>query len=325
MKPDLRHPLFAAWIALGVGHNALAQDFPTKPVRLIVPFAAGGASDVLGRILAQKLTERMGQQVIVDNRAGAGGSIGAEAAVRAAPDGYTLLLGSTSEIAINPWLYGKLGYDTRKDLVPVAMFASSQMVVLIHPSLPVRTAKDLVALAKARPGEINFASAGVGTFTHLTGELFRSATNVSLTHVPYKGAVASMTGTVSGEVHVIFPTLTTGMPFIAGKRLRALAVSTRARAPSLPDVPTLFESGVKDFEVEYFWVGVFAPAATPRDLLARLTAEVAQTLKLPDVINNLASQNATAGNLTQAQFADFVNAEHALWGRAVKSSGAKSD
>src|SRR5688572_6650093 len=178
MKPDLRHLLFAAWFAIGVGH-ALAQEFPTKPVRLIVPFPAGGASDVLGRILAQKLTDRLGQQVVVDNRAGAGGSIGAEAAVRSAPDGYTLLLGSTSEIAINPWLYGKLGYDTRKDLTPVAMFASSQMVIVIHPSLPVRTATDLIALAKARPGEINFGSSGVGTFTHLAGELFRSAAGVN--------------------------------------------------------------------------------------------------------------------------------------------------
>ena len=315
----------AAWVAFGIGPNVFAQDFPTRPLRLIVPFPAGGASDVLGRILAQKLTERLGQQVIVDNRAGAGGSIGAEAAVRAAPDGYTLLLGSTSEIAINPWLYGKLSYDTRKDLVPVAMFASSQMVVLVHPSLPVRAAKDLIALARARPGEINFSSAGVGTFTHLTGELFRSATNVSLTHVPYKGAVASMTGAVSGEVHAIFPTLTTGMPFIEAKRLRPIAVSTRARAPSLPEVPTLLESGVRNFEVQYFWVGVFVPTGTPRDLVARLTSEIAQTLKLPDVINHLASQNATTGNLIQAQFADFVNAEFAIWGKAVKSSGAKAD
>lgn len=319
------HLLSAAWLAFGTSQMSFAQDFPTKPLRLIVPFAAGGASDVLARILAPRLADRLGQQVIVDNRAGAGGSIGAGAAVRSAPDGYTLLLGSTSEIAINPWLYEKLGYDTRKDLTAVAMVASSQIVVVVHPSLPARTAKELIALARSRPGEVNFGSAGIGSFTHLTGELFRTATNVSLTHVPFKGAVASMTGAVTGEVQVILSTLTTGMPFINSKRLRPIAVSTKARAPSLPAVPTLIESGVQGFDVEYFWAGVFVPAATPRNLVARLTAEIAHSLKLPDVMESIATQNATPGNLTQAQFAEFVNAEHAMWGKAVRSSGAKAE
>lgn len=325
MKTRLLHLLFAAWVAFGINQNAFAQDFPTKPVRLIVPFLPGGASDILGRIIAQKLTERLRQQVVVDNRAGAGGSIGTEAAVRSAPDGYTMLLGSTSEIAINPWLYSKLGYDTMKDLTPVAMFASSQMVIVIHPSLPVKTVKDLIALAKARPGEINFGSAGVGTFTHLAGELFRSTTNVNWTHVPYKGAAATITGLMGGEVQVMFPSLATAMAFIKAKRIRPIAVSTRTRSASLPNVPTLMESGVPDFEVEYFWVGIFVPAATPRDLVTRLTDEIAQSLKLPDVINNLANQSAAPGTLTQAQFADFVKAEFAMWGKAVKSSGAKAD
>ena len=209
--------------------------------------------------------------------------------------------------------------------MPVALFASSHMVIVIHPSLPVKTVRDLVALAKARPGDINFGSSGSGTFTHLAGELFRSATNVNWTHVPYKGAAASLTGLVSGEVQVMFPTLTTGMGSIQAKRVRPVAVSSKARAAALPDVPTLEESGVKNFEVDYFRVGVFVPAATPRNLASRLTDEITQSLGQPDVIGNLANQQATPGNLTQAQFANLVNAEFNTWGRAVKSSGAKAD
>ena len=305
--------------------GATAQSYPTRPVRLIVPFASGGASDVLGRILAQKLTERMGQQVLVENRPGAGGSIGTEAAIRAAPDGYTLLLGSVSEIAINPWLYSKLGYDTMKGFTPVAMFALSQMVITTHPSLPVKTVKDLIALAKARPGEINYGSSGSGTFLHLATELFRSETNTNMTHIAYKSGGQALVGLVSGEVQVMFGTLTSSMPFIKGKRVRPIAVSSRTRAASLPDVPTIAESGLPGYEVSSFWVGVFAPAATPRDVVTRLANETAQSARLPDVMSTLASLGAEPGTLTQQQFADFLKAELALWGRAVKTSGAKAE
>ena len=310
--------------ALATATPAIAQNYPAKPVRLIVPFPAGGGSDVIGRIIAQKLTDRLGQQVIVDNRAGAGGSIGTEAAVRSAPDGYTTVLASTSEIAINPALYSRLSYDTVKDLAPVAMIASTPMVVITHPSLPVKVVKDLIALATAKPGAINVASAGTGTITHLSGELFRALTNVTWTHVPYKGAPPALTDLASGEVQVMFSSLPAAMAFIKINRVRPIAVSTKTRAASLPDVPTVMESGVPGYDVEY-WYGIFAPAATPKEPLARLADEIAQSLKQQDTINGLANQGATPGNLAPAQFADFVKAEVGKWGKVVRASGAKAD
>jgi tripartite-type tricarboxylate transporter receptor subunit TctC len=314
--------LFALTVALAAG--AFAQNFPTKTVRLIVPFPAGGGSDVIGRILAQKLTERFGQQVIVDNRAGAGGSIGTEAAVRSAPDGYTMVLASTSEIAINPGLYSRLSYDTVKDLAPIAMVASTPMVVIIHPSLPIKTVKDLIALAKAKPGAINVASAGAGTITHLSGELFRAMTNVIWTHVPYKGAPPALTDLASGQVQVMFSSLPAAMAFIRANRVKPIAVSTQTRAATLPEAPTVAESGVPGYDVEY-WYGTFAPAATPKNIVTRLYEEIAQSLKQQDMINSLANQGAAPGTLTQQQFADFVKAETAKWGKVVKASGVKAD
>src|SRR5687768_86389 len=233
-----------AAVALAVAAPAFAQSYPARTVRLIVPFPAGGGSDVIGRIVAQKLTERFRQQVIVDNRAGAGGSIGTEATVRAAPDGYTLVLASTSEIAINPSLYSKLTYDTLKDLVPIAMIASTPMVVIVHPSMPLKSVKDLVALAKAKPGDINVASAGTGTITHLSGELFRSMTGVTWTHVPYKGAPPALTDLASGQVQVMFSSLPAAMAFIRANRVRPVAVSTRRRAALLSVLPIVMDSVV---------------------------------------------------------------------------------
>lgn len=314
--------LFA--LVLAAAAPALAQTYANKPVRLIVPFPAGGGSDVIGRIVAQKLGERLAQQVIVDNRAGAGGSIGTEAVVRAAPDGYTVVLASTSEIAINPTLYSKLSYDTVKDLAPVAMIASTPMVVVIHPSLPVKAMKDLIALAKAKPGEVNVASAGSGTITHLSGELFRSMANVVWTHVPYKGAPPALTDLASGQVQVMFSSLPAAMAFIKSGRIKPVAVSSRARAGALPEIPTVIESGAGNYDVEY-WYGIFAPSATPRDVLGKLGDELAATLKLPDTITNLANQGAAPGRLTQPQFADFVKTEVTKWGSVVKSSGARAD
>ncbi len=317
----------ARWVVavtLAAAASASAQSYPVRPVRLVVPFPAGGGSDVVGRIVAQKLTERLGQQVIVDNRAGAGGSIGTEAVVKSAPDGYTVVLASTSEIAINPSLYSKLNYDTVKDLVPVAMVASTPMVVIVHPSLPVKSMKDLIALAIAKPGEINVASAGTGTITHLSGELFRSIARITWTHVPYKGAPAALTDLASGQVQVMFSSLPAAMAFIKINRVKPIAVSSRTRAEALPQIPTVIESGVPGYEVEY-WYGIFAPAAIARDAQTRLGDEIAATLKQPDMIANLANQGAAPGRLTQVQFADFVKSEAAKWGGVVKSSGARAD
>ncbi len=313
-----------ATITLAATAPAVAQTYPTKAVRLVVPFPAGGGSDVVGRIVALKLSDRLGQQVFVDNRAGAGGSIGTEFTVKAPPDGYTIVLASTSEVAINPSLYSRLSYDPVKDLVPVALVGSTPMVIILHPSMPVKSVKELVALAKAKPDAINVASAGNGTITHLSGELFRSLAGVQWTHVPYKGAPPALTDLASGQVQVMFSSLPAAMAFIKAQRVRPLAVSTAKRAPALPDAPTVMESGVPGYEVEY-WYGIFAPAATPREIVSKLHEEIAQAVRQPDVVANLANQGATPGGLTQPQFADFVKSEAAKWGPVVKASGAKAD
>jgi len=303
---------------------ALAQPYPARPVRLIVPFPAGGGSDIVGRIVAGKLTEQMKQQVFVDNRGGAGGSIGTEAAVRAAPDGYTLVLASTSEIAVNPAIYAKLTYDTVRDLAPIALIASTPVVIVVHPSLPVKSVKELIALAKARPGDINMASAGNGTFTHLSGELFKSVTGTHMTHVPYKGAPTALTDLAAGQVQIMFSSLPAAVGLINGGRIRAIAVSTEKRADNLPMVPTVAESGVPAYQVTY-WYGTFVPAATPKDILAQLFNEVAQALRAQEVAAGLVKQGATPGALSQPQFADFVKSEHARWGKVARATGVKLD
>jgi tripartite-type tricarboxylate transporter receptor subunit TctC len=312
-------------LALGSAAPAVpAQSFPAKAVRLIVPFPAGGGSDIVGRIMAQRLTSQLKQQVFVDNRAGAGGSIGTEAATRAAPDGYTMVLASTSEIAVNPSLYTKLAYDTVRDLAAVAMVASTPIVIIVHPSMPLRTVKDLVSLARQRPGDVNVASAGNGTFTHLSGELFRSMANITWTHVPYKGAPAALADLVSGQVQVMFSSLPAAVGLINGGRLKALAVSTTNRSQTLAQVPTVIESGIPGYEVVY-WYGIFVPAATSKEIVARLHNEIAQALRAPEVVGSLGKQGATPGTMSQTQFADFVKSEVVKWGKVVKAAGAKVD
>jgi tripartite-type tricarboxylate transporter receptor subunit TctC len=299
------------------------QGYPARPLRLIVPFPAGGGSDAIARIIGPRLTERLGQQIVVDNRAGAGGSVGTEAAVRSTADGYSMVLASTSEIAINPALY-KLNYDTLKDLTGVAMVASTAMVVIVSPSAGLDSVKDLIASAKAKPGSINVASAGNGTITHLSGELFRSLADVKWTHVPYKGAPPALTDLAGGRVQVMFSSLPAAMSLIKSSRVKAVAVSTRSRWPSLPDVPTVIESGVANYDVEY-WYGIFVPAATPKQIVERLASEVEHALAQKDVIGNLANQGALPGSAARAQFAQFVRSEHARWTKLAKASGAKAE
>jgi tripartite-type tricarboxylate transporter receptor subunit TctC len=316
--------LLASALSIGVGVAVAADTYPSRPLRLIVPFPAGGGSDAVGRIIGQKLGERFGQQVVVDNRAGAGGSIGTEAAVKATPDGYSMVLASTSEIAINPALYTKLTYDTLKDLTPVTLVASTAMVVVVSPTSGIDGIKELLALAKSKPGTINVASAGNGTITHLSGELFRSMTGVSWTHVPYKGAPPALTDLAGGRVQVMFSSLPAAMPLIKSGRIKAIALSTHSRQPSLPDVPTVIESGVPQYDVEY-WYGVFVPSGTPKPVVSRLASELEQSLRQKDVVTNLANQGAMPGESTQPQFAQLVQSEYARWTKVVKSSGAKAD
>ena len=304
---------------------AQAQTWPARPLRLIVPFPPGGGSDAVGRVIAQKLGERLGQQVVVDNRAGAGGSIGTEAAVRATPDGYTMVLASTSEIAINPSLYaGRINYDTIKDLLPVALVATTPMVVIATPGLPVQSIPELIALARARPGELNAASAGAGTISPLAGELFRSTHGLRWSHVAYKGTGPALTDLTSGQVQLMFVPPPPVMGLVKAGRVRLLAVSSRNRAPILPDTPTVMEAAGPEYVVDN-WYGIFLPAGTPREIVTRLGSEIARSLEAPDLISTLAAQGAAPGAMAAAPFADYVKSEVEKWTRVVKASGAKAD
>jgi tripartite-type tricarboxylate transporter receptor subunit TctC len=321
-----RHSIFRTLVAavFGISLSAFAQSYPTKPVRMIVAFPAGGGSDIVGRIIAQNLGERLGQQVFVENRAGAGGSIGTGAAVASAPDGYTTVLGGTSEIAVNPFVYSKLGYDTIKDLTPVGLVGTTPMVVVVSPDLPVKTINDLVAMAKAKPRQVNVASAGNGSFTHLAAEFFASINGLTWTHVPYKGAPPALNDLASGRVHAMFSTVPAAMALIKGNLIRPIAVSTQSRAATLPEVPTVIESGIRDYDVQ-FWYGVFVPSATPKDIVSKLARAVSESVKDPAVVDSLAKQGVIAGNMTEQQFAQYVKAEVDRWGKVVKESGAKVD
>ena len=322
MKIRLLQSFLAACLAFSTG--VFAQSYPAKPMRLIVAFPAGGGSDIVGRIIANKLGERLGQAVVVENRAGAGGSIGTEAAVKAPADGYTMVLGGTSEITVNPHVYSKLTYDTVKDLIPVGLVASTPMVIVVPPALEVKTPADLVKMAKDKPGQVNVGSAGNGSFTHLAAELFRSMNGFTWTHVPYKGAPPALNDLASGRVQVMFSTVPAAMALIKGGLIRPVAVSTQQREPTLPDVPTVIESGIPGYDVQ-FWYGIFVPAGTPRDIVAKLSGAVSEATKDAEVVGQLAKQGAAPGRMTPAQFAEYVRAEHAKWGKVVKESGAKID
>lgn len=311
-------------IALAATFAVHAQNYPVKPVRVIVPFAPGGGTDILGRVVSAKLSEQTGQQFLVDNRPGAAGNVGLELTVKAPPDGYTLLVGSTSEIGIGPSLYPRLTFDVQRDLMAAASLAATPMVLVVHPSLPVKTAKDLAELARARPAQINYASAGTGTGNHMSAEMFLHVTKTKMTHISYKGAGPALTDVVGGQVHVMFSTLPAATALIKSSRLKALAVSSPQRAPSMPGIPTMLESGLPNYEVEY-WYGFFAPAATPRDVLARINTESQQALRNSDVTARLADQGLQVIGKTPEQFAAFVKADIAKWATVVKASGVKLD
>ena len=300
---------------------AAAQQYPVKPIRLIVAFPAGGGSDVMGRVLVQRLAERIGQTFIVDNRPGAGGSIGTEAAVKAPADGYTLQLASTSEVSINRSLYTKLSYDPLKDLAPIGMVATTPMVLIVHPSMPVRDVRQLVSLARAKPGQINYGSAGAGSTTHLAAELFKSTTDIRIVHVPYKGAPQALADLTGGHVQMMFSTLPATLPLVLNNRLRPLAVSSQRRADSLPQVPTMQEAGIAGYEVEY-WYGLFAPRGTPADMIAALNRHLTAALRSAELAADIRKQGAEPANLTLDQFIAFLAQDAERWSRAVKVSGA---
>ena len=315
----------AATLAILAPHAARAVDaYPAKPVRFVVAFPPGGGTDIIARAIAQKLAERIAQQVVVDNRPGAGGNIGTDIVAKSAPDGYTMLMGSAGPLAINASLFGKMPFDPIKDLAPVTLAASTPNVLVVHPSLRVATVKELIALARARPGEINFASSGHGTPAHLAGELFNSMVGVKMVHVPYKGAAPALADLLGGQVQLMFSTMPPALPHVKDGKLRALAVTSAKRSPAAPDIPTLDEIALPGFEANT-WHGVVVPAGTPATIVARLNREIVAILHLPDVVERFSSQGAEALGSTPEEFAAYIRSETLKWAKVVRDSGAKAE
>ena len=303
---------------------ALAQSYPSKTVRMIVPFPPGGTTDILGRLAAQKLSEALGHQVIVDNRPGAGGNIGAELAAKSPADGYTLLAAPGSTLTIHPSLYAKLPFDPLRDFAPITMLAAVPNLLVVHPSLPVKSVKDLIALAKAKPGELNYASTGAGQSTHLSMELFKNMAGVKITHVPYKGSAPAISDLMGGHVLLMFDNMPSALPQAKAGKLRGVAVSTSKRSPVMPSVPTVSESGLPGFEVSV-WFSVLAPANTPREIIDRLNAVLVKALHTPDMRERLASQGGEAIGNTPEAFAAQMKADIAKWAKVVRDSNIKLD
>ena len=315
---------FAAAAIVIAPAAAQAQDYPTKPIRVVVPFPAGGATDILARAAAQKMTEAWGQSVVVDNRPGAGGNIGSELVAKAAPDGYTLEMGTVGTHAINPSLYAKMPYDHVKDFAPVILVAGVPNVLVVNPAVPANSVQELIAYAKANPGKLNFASSGSGTSIHLSGELFKVMAGVQMTHIPYKGSAPALQDLLGGQVQLMFDNLPPSLPQIKAGKLRALGVTSAARAPALPDVPTIAESGLPGFEASS-WFGLLAPAGTPPAIIAKINAEIGKWLATPEAREKLLAAGANAAGGTPEDFARHIAAETAKWAKVVKESGAKVD
>ena len=323
----IKYLLTATLIGCGAAGGAFAQgvaNYPSKPVRFIAPFPPGGSTDLLARLVAQKLTEAWGQQVIVENRGGAAGTIGVELAARAAPDGYTIVMGHVGTFGVNPTLYPKLSYDAIRDFAPVTVLATVPNGMAVHPSLPVKTARDFIALAKARPNELLYASGGSGSASHLAGEYFKLLTKINMVHVPYKGTAPAMISMISGETTMTITGMVALGPHVKSKRLKLLGVATMKRLPIAPDVPTIHESGAPGYDANQ-WYGVLTQAAVPRDIVAKLHGDIVKAMARPDVRERLAADGAEAVANTPEQFAAHIKAEIARWAPVVKASGAKPD
>ncbi|HWF96561.1 MAG TPA: tripartite tricarboxylate transporter substrate binding protein [Xanthobacteraceae bacterium] len=314
--------LLLALTALALTAPVMAQDYPSKPVRLIIPFPPGGSNDVVGRLIAQQLSDRLGKQVVVDNRGGAGGVIGTEAAANALPDGYTLLIISIAH-AVSPWLY-KLNYDPIKSFVPVSILASGTNVLVVHPDLPVHSVGELIALAKQKPGELNYASAGIGSFQHLGGELFKLLAGVNIVHVPYKGGGPAMTDVVGGHTKIMFSSLVQTSGFVLNGQLRALGTGGAHRSPVLPDVPTIAEAGLPGYEANNWW-GVVAPAGTPPAIVEKLHKEISAVQNSEQTKKQFATEGAEIVQMSSAEFGAFMASEMQKWEKVVKESGIKAE
>lgn len=322
----MRAPASALWLpvilGLCVAAPVMAQTYPTKPVRFIVPFAPGGSTDLVARILAQRLPEALGQAVVVDNRGGAGGVIGAELAARAPADGYTIVLGSPGPLTINPNLLARMPYDTLRDFSPISLATISPFILVLHPSMPVQSVQELVALAKAKPGQLNYGSAGNGSVGHFSTEQFKSLAGVNIVHVSYKGAGPAVADLVGGQLHLMFENLPTVLPHVRSGKLKALAVGTKARSKLVPEYPTVSEAGVPGYESSTTF-GVLAPAKTPAAIIARLNQEIVKILGSSDIKERLSAQGLEAAGSTPQQYAAHLKEELAKYGRIVKAAGIK--
>jgi tripartite-type tricarboxylate transporter receptor subunit TctC len=308
-------------ICLAVFANAVhAAEYPARPVRLVVPFPPGGTSDILTRIIADKLGAGLGQQAVIDNRPGAGGVVASEIVAKATPDGYTVLMTFISH-AINPHVYLKLPYDTGKDFTPIALFAITPNVVVVTPSLPVKSVKDLIAYAKAQPGKVNYGSAGIGTNSHLSGEMINAMAGIKMVHIAYKGAPQANADVANGTIQLHIPSMPVAMPLIQAGRLRAIAVTSARRSPALPDAPTVAET-LPGYE-SLAWYGFTAPSGTPQAAVNRLSTEVEKALKAPELIDSFSRQGADATYMNPREFGDYLRSEHKRWGETVKASGLK--
>jgi tripartite-type tricarboxylate transporter receptor subunit TctC len=301
--------------------SATAAGFPDKPLRMVVPFAPGGPTDIVGRAIAQRLTETFGQSMVVDNRAGAGGVVGADMVAKAAPDGYTTLLCSTGAMAINPGLMDKLPYDSVKDFAGISLVVTIPYLLLVSPSSPVKTVKELIAEAKSKPGSMNYGSAGTGSTSHLAGELFKTMAGIEMVHIPYKGSAPASIDLISGRLQTMFNAVAIAMPFVKGGKMRAIGISTQARSPLVPDVPTISESGVPGFEV-LTWHGICAPSKTPKPVLKTLNTAIVQAVQHPQTRQHLGSIGADVVGSTQEEFEKFIKSELAKWSKIIKASGA---
>jgi tripartite-type tricarboxylate transporter receptor subunit TctC len=303
-----------------ISEQVLAQAYPSRPIRFIVPFQAGGVSDAAARIVGQKLTDRWGQQVVVENRPGAGGTIGAELAAKAKPDGYTLLMGSSTELTLNPNLYQKLAYDTTRDFAPIALIAYTPLLVVVHLSLPVKSLKDLQALAKSRPGELNYASTGNGSTIHLGGEMFQRAAGIKMVHVPQ--TTAALLSVMSGQTQVMFASMPSAINQVRAGKLRAIAVTSRQRFPATPELPTAIEAGYPGMEI-VIWNAAVAPAGTAQDILDRLNEAILEALKSPDVKKSFDNLGMELTPGSAAQLGSYIKSELAKFAKVVKESGAR--
>jgi len=318
----MRTTAFAVLLA-AVATSAFAQGYPSKPAKVIVPYPPGGPTDIVARVVSQKLSDQMGQQFIVENRPGAGGNIGAEAVAKGPADGYTLLVATTAH-AINPSLFKSLGYNLMKDFAPVSQLTSGPLVIVAHPSLPAKNVQELIALGKAKPGTLNYASSGNGQSTHLSAELFATMSGIKMNHIPYKGSAPALTDVMGGQASLMFDTMLSAMPHVKNGKLKAIAVTSAARSPAAPDVPTVAESGLPGYEA-IAWNGLLVPAGTPADVVAKLNAELKKALDAPEVKDRFSAQGFGAAWNTREAFAKFIQSELDKWAKVVKVSGATLD